>query len=82
MANCNCDEIKKWLDEARSAYHDLATGQAVRVVVDQNGERVEYQPAQRNLLAQYIQQLQDMYDDCMGNSGANGRARGPLRFFN
>ena len=46
------------LTDARSAYHDLITGRAARVVVDQNGERVEFASANRQTLYLYIQQLE------------------------
>lgn len=48
------------LAAARAAYHNLMTGGAPRVVVDQNGERVEYTPANRSALKAYIQELVDL----------------------
>lgn len=49
---------QQMLDEARQAYHDLLTGRAVRVVVDQNGERIEYTAANRSALSAYISDLE------------------------
>lgn len=46
------------LTEAREAYHELVTGRAPRVVVDQNGERVEFTAANRQMLYLYIQRLE------------------------
>ena len=46
------------LTEATNAYHDLMTGKAVRVFVDQNGERVEYQTANASKLLLYISDLE------------------------
>jgi membrane protease subunit (stomatin/prohibitin family) len=46
------------LDDARSQYHSLITGTAARVVVDQNGERVEFTTANRGSLAAYISSLE------------------------
>ncbi len=46
------------LDNARDAYDRLMTGKAVRVFVDQNGERIEYAVANAARLAQYITQLE------------------------
>lgn len=46
------------LDEATKAYHQLVTGQSARVVVDQNGERVEFTAARKNDLYNYIASLQ------------------------
>lgn len=45
------------LTDARAQYHDLITGKAPRVVVDQNGERVEFVAANSQKLYLYIQQL-------------------------
>jgi hypothetical protein len=47
------------LAEAEAAYHSLQTGNSARVVVDQNGERVEYTNANRSALKGYIQELKD-----------------------
>lgn len=46
------------LAEAQRAQHALVTGQAPRVVVDQNGERVEFTPANMAELNKYINSLQ------------------------
>jgi len=46
------------LADARSAYHSLMTGISARVVVDQNGDRVEFTAANRSALASYIIQLE------------------------
>lgn len=45
------------LAEAEAAYHSLVTGTQPKVVVDQNGERVEYTAASATRLYLYIQQL-------------------------
>lgn len=59
--------------EAREAYHALNTGTLARVFVDQNGERVEYNSTNRQALANYIRELEQI---------ASGRplAGGPARF--
>jgi len=46
------------LADAKDRYHELLTGQSVRVLVDQNGERMEYTAANREKLAQYIQEME------------------------
>ena len=46
------------LQEARSAYHSLMLGTSPRVVVDQNGERVQYTAANKTALYNYIQQME------------------------
>lgn len=62
------------LDDAREKYHLLVTGQAVRVSVDQNGERVEYNVANAGRLAEYIRQLE------VAVGAAVAAARRPLGF--
>ncbi len=46
------------LAEAKAAYHSLMIGQSARVVVDQNGERIEYTAANAARLQAYIAQLE------------------------
>lgn len=46
------------LAEARAAYHRLQIGEAASVLVDQNGERIEYRPATAPRLAAYIADLE------------------------
>jgi len=46
------------LDLAKSAYQQLILGTMPRVVVDQNGERVEYTATNAVLLKKYIAELQ------------------------
>ncbi len=46
------------LTEAETALHKLVTGQMAVVVVDQNGERVEFSRANINQLRAYIKDLQ------------------------
>ena len=45
------------LKEAQTAYHDLATGQAVASFTDQNGERVTYSKTQMASLSGYIAEI-------------------------
>lgn len=49
--------LNEQLASARQAYHALQTGTMARVVVDQNGERVEFVAANKANLYSYIQQL-------------------------
>ena len=46
------------LTEAEGALHNLLTGQHARVVVDSNGERIEFTAANADKLRAYIAQLQ------------------------
>lgn len=50
--------LTEQLASARQAYHSLQTGTMARVVVDQNGERVEFVAANKANLYAYIQQLE------------------------
>jgi hypothetical protein len=50
------------LEAAEAAYHDLMTGRSARVVVDRNGERVEFTAANASRLASYIQELKKAID--------------------
>lgn len=46
------------LADARQSYHQLAIGNAARVIVDQNGERVEFTASNKGTLAAYIVSLE------------------------
>lgn len=63
------------LTQAQAAYHDLMIGVSARVVVDQNGERVEYTAANASRLQAYITSLQNLISDTDGVT----RTKGPLR---
>lgn len=60
------------LADAENKYHQVLTGQAVRVFVDQNGERVEYTVANAGRLLAYIKSLG-------GPSWVSGNVSGPMR---
>lgn len=49
--------LLKRLTEAETAYHQLQLGMKTTVIVDQNGERVEFQTTTAGRLAAYIQEL-------------------------
>lgn len=49
--------LAEQLTEAEAAYHKLVTGKAVRVYLDQNGERIEYAVANAARLRAYIDSL-------------------------
>lgn len=58
------------LVEAEDALHQLLTGTSARVVVDQNGERIEYTAANSGKLRQYIQELkQEIAGSSLGSNG-------------
>jgi len=58
------------LVEAERAYHELMIGQSARVVVDQNGERIEYTAANAGKLATYIESLKrQLSNPAVGSNG-------------
>ncbi len=57
MTNEERDRLTGLLREAEQAYHELAIGQSVKVIVHQNGQRMEYSPATKTMLKTYIQEL-------------------------
>lgn len=69
--------IQQKLDEAREAYHLLNTGRMARVVVDQNGEKVEFTAANRVGLYNYIKELEAQLPS---TSSVNQLNNGPARF--
>lgn len=78
------DTLKKQYNEATLAYHQLMTGGAVRVYVDQNSERVEYTAANKSNLWAYLLQLRGLIcqldpSDPVCAIGM-GRTSGPARF--
>lgn len=70
-------EACELLKDARAAYHALKTGTMARVVVDQNGERVEFAAANANGLYNYIKELEQL---CPGSGANNGQFSRPVRF--
>lgn len=54
------DRLTGLLREAEQAYHELAIGQSVKVIVHQNGQRMEYTPASLTRLKSYIQELKSL----------------------
>lgn len=68
-----CDPVK--IEAAKDAYHRLMTGKMARVVIDQNGERVEFVAANAPRLLAYIKQLEA---EC-APSGLT-RPQGPIGF--
>lgn len=82
MSPTECRELyTKWLNEALNAYHQLNTGGSVRVIVDQNGERVEYTAANRQSLLAWIMRLQNALKNpnpCDALMGVPGKPAGFL----
>ncbi len=68
------------LNDARKAYHALMTGTSPRVVVDQNGERVEFTAANGPKLYAYIQQLEMQLGVPCGQQAQAQTQYGPAGF--
>lgn len=67
------------LQQADQAWFDLSTGATVRVVQDQNGERIEYNAANRAGLLSFISMLQSQCTTYKSVALGPCMAR-PLRF--
>lgn len=67
------DEISALLREAETAYHELRIGVSVKVMVHQNGQRVEYVQASAPALRAYINELKAQ----LGSTGVSG----PMKVF-
>jgi hypothetical protein len=65
------------LVQAETAYHQLMIGTSPRVVVDQNGERIEYTSANRAGLYSYIQELRAL----IAAPSVNPAIRRPMRIW-
>lgn len=50
------------LDAANLAYHNLLIGKAPKVIVDKNGERVEFTQSNKSDLLDYINALKSLLD--------------------
>jgi len=76
-----CAKLKKRIDRAESAYDDLLVGDSVRVLVDQNGERMEFTSANRPALGTHIQSLKQEYaNGCTLDNSGSSSSSGPMRF--
>lgn len=69
------EQLQARLAEAQAAYHTVMLGGGVVVVVDQNGERVEYSRASGPALLKYIAMLQAQINALLGVAVIGG----PLR---
>lgn len=75
----DCSAIQTKLDEALSAFHRLTTGGSVRVIVDTDGSRIEYNAANSSKLSAYIQLLQAQLAECQGTATTVAVTR-PINF--
>lgn len=75
-----CEDLKKRLDDANAAYDRLVAGAQVVVIVDAFRSRVEYKPADLNLLTQQIVLLQVQYDKCLNPGRRAAPVTTPIQF--
>ena len=71
-------QLETMISESEIAYHALMLGQAPRVVVDQNGERVEFTVANSSKLKAYIAELRSELSLLITPS--TPKINGPARF--
>lgn len=77
-----CAVIQARLDGAEDAYDKLMRGKSVRVLVDQNGERIEFTPATLPNLRVYIAELnQKLLAGGCGGCTVSPFATSPLEFY-
>lgn len=81
--SCNCTSYTlEQLKDAKDAYFRIASGQNVTVVIDQNGERIEYQKANLPVLADLIRRMEMELRACgMLDAGLYGQGYRPLRVY-
>lgn len=80
MTQQRCAELPGLIADAERQYHMLQIGRSARVVVDQNGERVEFTAANRAALHGYINALRAELARCPGQSCDLSTPRGPIGF--
>jgi len=71
-------QLETMISESETAYHALMLGQAPRVVVDQNGERVEFTSANSSKLKAYIADLRVQLEALI--TPTTRPTNGPARF--
>lgn len=81
--SCNCTSYTpEQLKDAKDAYFRIASGQNVTVVIDQNGERIEYQKANLSVLADLIRRMEMELRACgLLDNAFGGQGYRPLRVY-
>lgn len=80
LATMTCEEITAALIDAETAYGNLLMGKSARVLVDNNGERVEFTSANQAKLGAYVEQLRRRQATVCAIPSASAPITGPLRF--
>lgn len=76
MTDAEVLALKQKILDVETAIHNIHTGQSVRVFVDQNGERVEFNGANLTSLRRYLLELKSQLPE----SGVKAYT-GPIGFF-
>lgn len=76
LSDADRAKVQARLEDAEIKYHQLNTGTMARVIVDQNGEQVQFTAATRAGLYSYIQSLRGQ----LGYAPTNTASR-PIRYF-
>lgn len=61
-----CADLKAKIADLEKTYEELLSGRKARVLVDQNGERIEFNGGNTQRLWNYILTLKNQYDNCCG----------------
>lgn len=64
-----CAAMRARIDGLIENYEDLLAGRKARVLVDQNGERIEFNGGDSRRLWNYIQSLEVKFSECCGLGG-------------
>ena len=75
---CDLITLRAQLADAEKAYHELVLGRCARVIIDMNGERVEFMSTNKAILYGYIVQLKSDIAHCAGDTSSI--VRGPVGF--
>lgn len=61
-----CADLEAKIADLEQQYEDLLSGRKARVLVDQNGERIEFNGGQTTRLWNYILMQKNKYANCCG----------------
>lgn len=73
-------QLQAMLASARAALSQLMMGQSPMIVVDSNGERVQFVPTDARTLTGFVQSIQGAIYAAQNASGGGTAIRGPYRF--
>lgn len=74
-----CNDLVQRLSRAKEALENIMLGRQARVIVDQNGERVEFSAINLPRLNAYIASLESQLASCLDSRSTSPNA--PVRYF-